>query len=170
MNPFTKTSATAQQTSDLLNFRVIGQNEFHSRISFYILREPSSTAPMRKKQLLTFSTKKVGKKRVSQLEKDRKFLMSCLRKKTEMVHAYRESYTNSRGTIDCITTGNIRPSRDPTERSKALHDKSLRKTVQKCSTKSFSLTIPTRMAATMLHSGRDVYDKHSSSWKPHYIW
>ena len=75
-----------------------------------------------------------------------------------MVHVYRESYTNSRGTIDCFTIGNIRPSRDPTERSKALHDKNLRKTVQK----SFSLTIPTRMAATMLHSGRDV--THSSSW------
>ena len=81
INPFTQKAATTQQSCDLLNFRDIGQWEFLNHISFYILKKPSISAPIRKRRLQTFSSKKVNKKRVSQLEKDRNLILSCMRKK-----------------------------------------------------------------------------------------
>ena len=80
INPFTSAKATDQQASDLLNFRTLGLQEFNSRINYYILREPSSKAPMRRKRLQTFTIKKVSK-RASQLDKDCKLVLSCMRKK-----------------------------------------------------------------------------------------
>ena len=80
INPFTSAKATDQQALDLLNFRTLGLQEFNSRINYYILREPSSKAPMRRKRLQTFTIKKVSK-RASQLDKDRKLVLSCMRKK-----------------------------------------------------------------------------------------
>ena len=74
-------SATTQQSYDLLNFRDIGQTEFLNHISFYLLKEPSTTATVRKRRLQTLSKKKVNKQRFSQLEKDRSLVLSCMKKK-----------------------------------------------------------------------------------------
>ena len=81
INPFSKKVATMQQSCDLLSFRDKGQREFLQYISFYILKQPSTQAPLRKGKLQTFSSKKVNKRRVSQLEKDRNLILSCIRKK-----------------------------------------------------------------------------------------
>lgn len=81
INPFSDKTASTQQCYDPLNFRIIGQKDFDSRINFFILKEPSCSAPTRKGNLQTFSTKKSNKQRVSQLEKDRKLILSCMRKK-----------------------------------------------------------------------------------------
>ena len=51
------------------------------RISYFILKQPSDNAPNRKRSLQTFSNKQVNKKRVSQLEKDKKLLMSAMKNK-----------------------------------------------------------------------------------------
>ena len=81
INFFTNKAAKAQQSCDLLSFCDTGQREFLNRIKFYILKQPSTSAPLRKRQLQTFSSKKVNKQRVSQLEKDRNLTLSCMRKK-----------------------------------------------------------------------------------------
>ena len=81
INPFTDKPATAQQSCDLLSFRDIGQREFLNQITFYILKQPSTSAPIRKRRLQTFSVKKVNKPYVSQIEKDRNLILSCMRKK-----------------------------------------------------------------------------------------
>ena len=81
INPFTKKAATTQQSCDLLSFRDIGQREFLNHITFFILKRPSTSTTVRKRRLQTFSSKKVNKQRVSQLEKDRNLILSCMRKK-----------------------------------------------------------------------------------------
>lgn len=80
-NYFTGTEATNQQHYDLLNFRHIGEEEYKMRISYFILKEPSVKAPNRRKALQTFSIKQVKTKRVSQLERDQKLLVSAIKKK-----------------------------------------------------------------------------------------
>lgn len=81
VNPFTDKTATPEQAHDLLKFRSIGQQEFLLRIQYYILKEPSVQAPNRKRRLQTFSEKRVTRQKVSQLERDRKLILQCMRKK-----------------------------------------------------------------------------------------
>ena len=81
INPFTKKTATTQQSFDLLCFRDIGQREFLNHITFHILKKPSTSSVMRKQRLQTFSSIKVNKQHISQLEKDRSLILSCMRKK-----------------------------------------------------------------------------------------
>lgn len=82
INPFTSKTATAQQSCDLLSFREIGQRVFFNQITFHILKQPSTSAPIRKRRLQTFATSKnVNKQRVTQMEKDRNLILSCMRKK-----------------------------------------------------------------------------------------
>ncbi len=81
MNPFKDKVATPEQAHDLLKFRSIGQQEFLLRIRYYILKEPSVHAPNRKRRLQTFSEKGVTRQKVSQLERDRKLILQCMRTK-----------------------------------------------------------------------------------------
>ncbi len=67
----------------MMNFRSIGQQEFLLRISSVILKQPSVHAPNRKKRLQTFSERKINKTRVSQLEKDKKLILSAMKKKMQ---------------------------------------------------------------------------------------
>ena len=83
INPFTKKEATAGQHHDLLNFRSVGQQEFLLRISSVILKQPSVHAPNRRRRLQTFSERKVNKSRITQLEKDKKLIMSAMKKKIQ---------------------------------------------------------------------------------------
>ena len=55
-NPFTRVKATPENSSDLLNFRKIGEEKFRLRISY---REPSVQAPIRRKALRTFTIRTV---------------------------------------------------------------------------------------------------------------
>ena len=83
VNFFTMKSANAQQSDDMLNFRDIGQREFLIYISYYILNVPSTTGTLRKRRLQTLSSKKVTKQRLSQLQKDRNLIVSCMHKKIQ---------------------------------------------------------------------------------------
>ena len=83
INPFTNKEAIAGQQHDLLNFRSIGQQEFLLRITSVILKQPSVHAPNRRRRLQTFSERKVTKSRVTQLEKDKKLVMSAMKKKMQ---------------------------------------------------------------------------------------
>ena len=81
VNPFTKKVASPSQSSDLLNFRSIGQKEFLQRINSFILKQPSVNAPNRKRHLQTFSERQTNKRRISQLERDKRLILSAMRKK-----------------------------------------------------------------------------------------
>ncbi len=81
VNPFVDKVATPQQCHDLLNFRSIGQAEFLLRIRYFLLKEPSVQAPNRKRRLQTFSDRHVTRQKVTQLERDRKLILQCMRKK-----------------------------------------------------------------------------------------
>ncbi len=82
-NIFTSIKATDQNRYDLLNFRSIGEDDYKLRVRYYILKEPSVKAPNRKKTLQTFTVKKVKSKKVSQLERDKKLLLSAMKKKIQ---------------------------------------------------------------------------------------
>ena len=80
-NPFTKQVATTQQSCDLLTFRSTGQQQFLNHIAVSILKQPSASVTVTKHRLNTFSSKKVNKQHVSQLQKDRSLILTCMRKK-----------------------------------------------------------------------------------------
>jgi len=82
-NPYTSTVATPAQAHDLLNFRKIGEEEFHHRISFYILKQPSVEAPNRKRRLQTFSNRQARKKKLTKAERDSQLILSAMRKKMQ---------------------------------------------------------------------------------------
>ena len=83
INPFSRKQASPKQQHDLLNFRSIGQQEFLLRIATTVLKQPSVQAPNRKRHLQTFSDKQVNKRRVSQLEKDKKLILTAMKKKMQ---------------------------------------------------------------------------------------
>ena len=81
INPFSNKSATSEQSADLLAFRSIGSREFLLKTATSILRNPSVQAPARKHRLQTFTERQPNKQKVSQLERDRRLILSCMRKK-----------------------------------------------------------------------------------------
>ena len=76
-NPFT---GTTEQMHDLMNFRQIGQAEFEDHVSYRILHTPSTDAPRRRKRLQTFSSTKTTKRKLKQIDHDRKIRQTCLKK------------------------------------------------------------------------------------------
>lgn len=80
INPFTNIPATPEQMHDLLKFRQIGQAEFEDHVSYRILHTPSTDAPRRRKRLQTFSTTKTTKRKLKQIDRDRKTLQTCFKK------------------------------------------------------------------------------------------
>ena len=80
-NPFNKQNAEDVRLLHLLTFREIGEKEYRMRILYYILKTPSTSAPNRRRALQTFSTKSSHKKRVSQLERDQKLVLTAIKRK-----------------------------------------------------------------------------------------
>ena len=78
-NIFTGELATPEQTHDMLHYRDIGQLGFEAYISSKILRQPSTQAPMRKKRLCTFTTGHKEKRRVKQVDRERKLTQRFLK-------------------------------------------------------------------------------------------
>ncbi len=83
LNPFTEKLANSQQTHDLLQFRAIGQSEFDIRIQYFILKNPSTQATNRRRRLQTFMEKRIKSRRVSQLEKDKRLVLSAMKRKMQ---------------------------------------------------------------------------------------
>ena len=80
VNKFTQKEANSAQQHDLLNFRLIGQQEYLQRVSAVMLKNPSVNAPNRRRRLQTFSEGKVTKSRVTQLEKDKRIVIAAMKK------------------------------------------------------------------------------------------
>ncbi|SMN01636.1 hypothetical protein SPONN_2736 [uncultured Candidatus Thioglobus sp.] len=62
--------ATPDQAHDLLNFRAIGQEAFDNLVKCRMLKIASTSAPVRKKRLQTFTTTPTHTKRIKQVEKE----------------------------------------------------------------------------------------------------
>ena len=74
------TMATPEQMHDLLNLREIGQVAFEDHVNYRILRTSSADAPYRCRCLQTFNSTKKHKKKLKQIDRDRKILQTCLKK------------------------------------------------------------------------------------------
>ena len=91
VNPFRNIIANNAQTHDLLNFRNIRQKQFENRVESFLLKNPSTKAPLRQKKLQTFASTIVKKqKKVSSLQRELQLVQKCMRKKI--------AYANQRGT------------------------------------------------------------------------
>ena len=92
INIFSNRTASDAQRHDLLNFHAIGQMAFENRIMAYVLKIPSTNAPMRKKKLQTFSTiQSKGKKKLNSLKQEMIRVQKCIRQKI--------AYANKMGTV-----------------------------------------------------------------------
>ena len=94
-NKFCGIEATEAQAHDLLNFRVIGHNDLESYINYYILKNPSTPAPVRKNKLLTMASKKTSKRTVSLKEKEFKQVNQCLRQRLAWCNRTGSTYNTS---------------------------------------------------------------------------
>ena len=72
--------ATPEQSHDLLNFRNVGQQAFENLVQYKLLQKASTNAPERKKKLHTFSSQESKKKRIRQVEKERKISQRFLKR------------------------------------------------------------------------------------------
>ena len=68
----TLTIATPEQMHDLLNLHEIGQAAFEDHVNYLILRSSSTDAPCRRRRLQTFSSTKKNKKKLKQIDRERK--------------------------------------------------------------------------------------------------
>ena len=84
INPFTNITALDQKHHDRLHFRMIGEEDYKLRISYFILKKASVIAPNRRRSLQTFTVKHT--KKVSQLERDKKLVMTAMKKKIHFAH------------------------------------------------------------------------------------
>ena len=128
---FNKKDLSPDQSHDLMNFRHIGQTEYERRVQYFILRTPSIKTPKRLKHLLTFTERKSRRKKVSDIEKERKLQIECWKKRV----AYA---TSTRAQIDtayeqCIELPRAiaTPEGHPIKGAKA-NATSVGKTVRKC--------------------------------------
>ena len=85
VNPFTNTLATPGQMHDLLNFRQIGQTEFDNHVNYRILKTLSADVPCRHKRLQTFGSTKKVKRKLKQIEHDKKIQLTCMKKQLVML-------------------------------------------------------------------------------------
>ena len=83
INPFSGKKASYQQEHDLLQFRIIGEEEFQSRVSYFILKTPSVQAPNRRRRLQTFAEKGTRSRQITQLEKDKQLVLTAMKKKMQ---------------------------------------------------------------------------------------
>ena len=78
---FNHKKPTPEQIQDLMNFREIGQKEFERRVQYAILGSPSVTPAKRRKRLLIFTERRVRRKKVSEVEKERRLQIDCWKKR-----------------------------------------------------------------------------------------
>ena len=74
---------TPEQINNLTTFRTIGQQDYETRVEYDILRISSAKPPKRQKRLLTFTERKSRRKKVSEIERERKLQVECWKKRLE---------------------------------------------------------------------------------------
>ena len=78
---FNQKMLTPDQTHGLLKFREIGQEDYETWVEYYVIRMPSVKPPKHRKCLLTFTDKISRRKKMSAVEKERKFQIECWKKR-----------------------------------------------------------------------------------------
>jgi len=94
-----KIKASPEQEKDLLNFHSVGQKDYEGYVDYCILRVHATTGTQRRRRLTTFSTKQKERKRVKQIEKEKKNLEKCLRRKLEWTGKKEESIISEQLTV-----------------------------------------------------------------------
>ena len=77
--------ASPEQEKDLLSFHTIGETDYKQYVDYCILRIHATRGVQRRRRLTTFSTKRKERKRVKQIERERKNLEKCLRRKLQWI-------------------------------------------------------------------------------------
>ena len=81
LNVFTGQKATPEQANDMLSCRKIGLESFQQYATYRILQKPSSViAPLRRHKLLTMSSTKQSRKKLSPKDQEAKQVIKCLRR------------------------------------------------------------------------------------------
>ena len=78
---FQQKQPSPEQIHDLINFRKIGQTEYERRVEYFVLRNPSVKAPKRRKRLYSFTERRATKRKVSEIERERKLKIECWKKR-----------------------------------------------------------------------------------------
>lgn len=89
LNIFSAVTATTQQNHDLLNARKIGKEQFLRYVKYHLLNEPSTSAPIRKRRLLTLA--EPSPRRTTQ-ERELKVVEKCLRHRLAWCNKQGNSY------------------------------------------------------------------------------
>ena len=93
LNVFTGQVATPEQARDMLSFRCIGLEGFQQYINTQILQTPSCTsAPVRRRKLLTMATTKKNRKRMTPKEQEAKQVTKCLWRKLQWCNKHQLSF------------------------------------------------------------------------------
>ena len=84
VNVFSGQVATPEQSKDMMTFRETGTVAYRQYISIRLLEVPSNTnAPLRRQKLLTMSSTKTKKKRMTSKEQADKLTIKCLRRQLQ---------------------------------------------------------------------------------------
>ncbi len=94
MDTFTGKTASPSQQADMLSFRAVGQADFDAFVQYTYLGSPSVQPVARSHRLKTFSTAKVTKRQVNQLQKEKNLVAKCLRSRLLWSQVCSESETN----------------------------------------------------------------------------
>ena len=96
VNAFSGKKSNNEQTYDLLNFRKIGNDDLIQFIKHRILRQPSTSAPVRRHKLLTMAPQtKVSKRNVNLQKKEHNQITKCLRQRLAWCNRTGQTYDPS---------------------------------------------------------------------------
>lgn len=77
--------ATPEQQRDLLTYHDIGDEDYKNYVSYHLLHANVTNAPRRKRRLNTFSTAKKRKAKERQVQREKKLLEKCLRRRIQWI-------------------------------------------------------------------------------------
>ena len=96
INAFSGKQANNQQAYDLLNFRKIGTDDLIQYVKHRILRQPSTSTPVRRHKLLTMSPQtKVSKRNINLQKKEHDQITKCLRQRLAWCNRTGQTYDPS---------------------------------------------------------------------------
>ena len=157
-----------EQEHDLLNFRNIGQGEFELSVQYFVLRNPSVKPPKRKKRLLTFTERKSNKRKVSDVERERKLQIECWKKR--IAYCTATGQTMDKLYEQCLELPRAISTSDgePTKGTKAIATTIYQKRYENATPSPFLTGFPTRWTpSTVIMEGMFLinivpWDAHKS--------
>ena len=135
LNVFSSVKATPEQSHDLLRFRQIGQDGLTNYINYYLLKNPSTKAPMHGNKLVTMAPrKKVGKRQMNQKEKEMKQVTKCLRQRLAWCNRTKQTYDPNQEQYSLLPRAICDENGNPHKGSKAIWKEKLKQRYSSCTT------------------------------------